>query len=103
LENEGRISVRLLGVTGDTNGIRVVRAGGGAWPPSTEVRPLRGAVLHPGDAQPVTLLLALRGCGTAQRLDTLDRVTVRYRLAGATFTQPIMLAIRPTISCPWRA
>jgi hypothetical protein len=62
-------------------------------------RLLRGTTVHPGGEQQVTLLLALRPCGKESRLDTLDRVTAHYRLFGRTFSQPIALAIRPTVSC----
>ena len=100
IHNQGRFSVRVAGVTGGTPNIRVVRVFGSWWPRDSGARPLRNAVLHPGDEQPLTLLLALRRCtSSSPRLDTLDRVTAHYRLLGKAFAQPIALAIRPTISC----
>jgi hypothetical protein len=99
IENHARYSVRLLEISGGTDGIRVVGADGGSLPPGSGNRVLPGTVVHPGNEQTVTLLLALRACGREGGLHTLDRVTARYRLFGATLSQPIALAIRPTISC----
>lgn len=99
IDNHGRFSPTLLGITGGTHGIRVVGAVAGSLPPGAGTRRLGGTVVHPGNDQFVTLMLALRACGGARRIDTLDRVTAYYRLFGATFAQPIALAIRPTVSC----
>jgi hypothetical protein len=100
IHNQGRVSVRLLGVTGGTQAIRLARVSGSSWLPGNAARPLRNAVLHPGDEQPVTLLLALKRCrSSSPPLDTLDRVTAHYRLLGRTLSQPIALALRPTVSC----
>jgi hypothetical protein len=103
LMNNGFTHVKLLSISGgDTPMIRVTRAVAGfrdPWspPPAT---PLRSTTIRPRHEQPITLFIHLQGCNSASGTMTLDRITVHYRTNGLTLSQPVALAIRPTVSCP---
>src|SRR5712691_118149 len=100
LKNVGFGRVTLLGVSGgSTPLLRVVGAESGIMQRGFRGGALRGTSVHRNREQFVTLFIRLLGCDQASGTATLDRVTVRYRLAGMTFSQPMALAIRPTISC----
>jgi hypothetical protein len=101
LTNSGFAKVTLLDVSGaSTPLIRVVGAGAGFVYPGDRVRAVRGTSLGRHREQVVTLFIRLLGCDHASGTAALDRVNIRYRLAGMDFTQPLLLAIRPTLVCP---
>jgi hypothetical protein len=101
LENFSRRKVTLLGVSGgNTPILHVVGAEPGFAFPHRSERVLRGTSIGHSEQQVITLVLGVLGCDHSIGTTTLDRVTVRYRIAGMTLSQPVALAIRPTVVCP---
>ena len=94
--------VTLLGVSGtDTASfLRVGRAEPGFLYPGRTARPLPGVSIHHQNEQELTLYIHTPGCAGLHGTFSLDRVHVRYRLAGVTLSQPVPLATRPTVVCP---
>jgi hypothetical protein len=102
LRNWGRAHVTLLGVSGgDTPLLRVAGARAGFLEPApfASTVPLAGRRAAGGTDLDVTIFLRLAGCDTSSGTATLDRVTVRYRYLGLTLSQPLLLAMRPTLVC----
>jgi hypothetical protein len=103
LKNASWAHVKILGVSGGSTSsdpfIQVVRAERGMAFEGRSPRPLRGGTIGHKQDEPLTLFIRAHGCNGSFGMFSLDRVHVRYRLAGLTLSQPVKLAMRPTVIC----
>jgi hypothetical protein len=104
LKNSSWAGVKILGVSGGSSRsypfLRVVRAERGFFFPGRSARPIRGVTMGHAQDQALTIFIRTLGCAGSSGTFTLDRVNVRYRLAGVTLSQPVALAMQPTVVCP---
>jgi hypothetical protein len=100
LKNSSLGRVTLLDVSGGSTPLmRVVGAAAGLTFPGDKVHTLAGTSVSRHGEQAVTLFIRVMGCDRLTGTASLDRIAVRYRLAGMTFTAPMLLPVRPTLVC----